>query len=60
MGQKRNVVATRYLIKNSIEETMLKIQERKRELANMSLSQSLSKKELHDRKMDDLREIFKK
>ena len=59
MGQKRNVVATRYLIKDSIEETMLKIQERKRELANMSLSQSLSKKELHDRKMDDLREIFK-
>jgi SWI/SNF-related matrix-associated actin-dependent regulator of chromatin subfamily A3 len=60
MGQKRNVIATRYMIEDSIEESMLKIQERKRELANMSLNQSLSKKELHDRKMDDLREIFKK
>lgn len=59
MGQKRNVVAIRYMIEDSIEETMLKIQDRKRELANMSLNQSLSKKELHDRKMDDLREIFK-
>lgn len=58
MGQTRNVVATRYIVKDSIEETMLKIQERKRELANMSLSQSLSKKELHERKMDDLRQIF--
>ena len=48
------------MIEDSIEETMLKIQDRKRELANMSLNQSLSKKELHDRKMDDLREIFKK
>jgi len=47
------------MIEDSIEETMLKIQDRKRELANMSLNQSLSKKELHDRKMDDLREIFK-
>ena len=60
MGLKRNVIATRYMIEDSIEESMLKIQERKRELANMSLNQSLSKKELHDRKMDDLREIFKK
>jgi SWI/SNF-related matrix-associated actin-dependent regulator of chromatin subfamily A3 len=60
MGQKRNVVATRYMIKDSIEEAMLKIQERKRELANMSLSQTLSKKELHERKINDLREIFKK
>jgi SWI/SNF-related matrix-associated actin-dependent regulator of chromatin subfamily A3 len=60
MGQKRSVVATRYMIKDSIEEAMLKIQERKRELANMSLSQTLSKKELHERKINDLREIFKK
>ena len=37
-----------------MEEKMLAIQRKKEELASMSLSQTMSKKELHEQRMEDL------
>lgn len=34
---------------------MLEIQKKKQDLANMSLSQTMSKKELHEKRMEDLK-----
>jgi len=34
---------------------MLEIQKKKEDLANMSLSQTMTKKELHEKRMEDLK-----
>ena len=47
------------IVKDSIEERMIEVQKRKTDLANLSLDQSQTKKELFDRKMEDLRTLFK-
>lgn len=52
------VQTVRFVIEKSIEMNMLKIQKRKTELANMSLSQTLSKAELSKRRMEDLKTLL--
>ena len=42
IGQTRDVVATRYIVQGSIEETMLALQKQKKELATLSLSGNLT------------------
>lgn len=42
IGQTRDVLATRYVVEGSIEQTMLALQKQKRDLASLSLSGSLS------------------
>lgn len=42
-------------VEGSMEERMLTIQKKKEDLANMSLSQTMSKKELHEKRMEDLK-----
>lgn len=41
-------------VAGSMEEKMLAIQRKKEQLASMSLSQTMSKKELHEQRMEDL------
>ncbi|KAM0756492.1 hypothetical protein T439DRAFT_376672 [Meredithblackwellia eburnea MCA 4105] len=55
LGQTMPVQTIRYIIQNSIEQNMLKIQQRKMELANMSIGQTLSKSELARRRLEDLK-----
>lgn len=50
MGQKRPVYATRLMIKDSIENNMDKIQKKKENLANMTLTK-LSRKQLMEQKV---------
>lgn len=58
LGQTMPVQTVRFVIEKSIEMNMLKIQKRKMELANMSLSQTLSKAELAKRRMDDIKTLL--
>lgn len=46
------------IIEKSIEERLLKVQQRKTELANMTLSQNLSKAELHQMRLQELNTLF--
>ncbi len=58
MGQKRPVTIIKYIVKDSMEERMLEVQKRKQAISEMSLDQKLSKKELHDRRIEDLKIMF--
>jgi SWI/SNF-related matrix-associated actin-dependent regulator of chromatin subfamily A3 len=55
LGQKRPVIAYKFIIQGSMEDRMLEIQDKKKKLASMSLSQTMSKKELHERRMEELK-----
>ncbi|KAJ9115870.1 hypothetical protein QFC22_005012 [Naganishia vaughanmartiniae] len=58
LGQTRSVTSIKYVVKNSIEEKMLQVQQRKSELVKISLNQSVSKKDLHERRLEDLKLLF--
>ncbi|CDZ96852.1 dna repair protein rad5 [Phaffia rhodozyma] len=58
LGQSRPVITVKYIIQDTLEDKMLDIQRRKSELANLSLSQTISKKELHERRMEELKTLF--
>ena len=58
LGQTKPVKITRYIVKDSIEQNMLEIQKRKLDLANMSMSQTLSKGQLAARRVEDLKILF--
>jgi SNF2 family DNA or RNA helicase len=64
LGQKRPVRTVRYIMKNSFEEKMLELQDKKKKLANLSMDDR-DKKDLFDRneaarqRLNDLRTLFK-
>lgn len=58
LGQTRTVTSIKYVVKNSIEEKMLVVQQKKSDLAKLSLNQSISKKDLHERRLEDLKLLF--
>lgn len=55
IGQTREVVVTRLIIRDSVEERILALQEKKRKLANGALS---SQQERSVRSLEDLRFLF--
>ena len=57
LGQTRDVVITRFVIKNSIEERILELQERKKMLAQGALG--MSNKELRQVRFEELRQLFR-
>jgi SNF2 family DNA or RNA helicase len=59
LGQTSPVDTIRFIIKNSVEEGILKLQSRKLKLAELTLSQKLSKKEIAQRRLEDLKVLFK-
>ncbi|PFH59582.1 hypothetical protein XA68_12126 [Ophiocordyceps unilateralis] len=62
LGQKRPVRTVRYIMRNSFEEKMLEIQEKKMKLASLSMdsqSKGLDKAEAARQKLMDLRSLFK-
>ena len=58
LGQTRTVTSIKYVVKHSIEEKMLVVQQKKSDLAKLSLNQSISKKDLHERRLEDLKLLF--
>ena len=61
LGQKRPVRTVRYIMKDSFEEKMLELQEKKMKLASLSMdgSKKLDKAEAARQKLMDLRSLFK-
>jgi len=61
LGQKRPVRTVRYVMRNSIEEKMLDLQEKKKKLASLSMDRNrvMDKAEAAKQKLMDLRELFK-
>lgn len=61
LGQKREVIITKYIMENSFEEKMLKLQEKKKALADMSIERGMKfdKQEKAKEKMEELRTLFK-
>lgn len=64
IGQKREVVVRRYRMKNSMEDQIVKLQDKKKKLAEMSMEkqamqQMLSKKERHEENLKAMLDIFR-
>lgn len=60
LGQKRDVVTMRFIIKDSFEVRMLELQRKKKDLANLSMTRGkLDKEEAAKQRMEDLRSLFK-
>ncbi|CAG8459543.1 16375_t:CDS:10 [Acaulospora morrowiae] len=59
LGQTCAVDTVRFIIRNSVEEFILKKQERKLQLAELTLSEKLSKQEITKMRMMDLISLFK-
>ncbi|KAI1142211.1 SNF2 family N-terminal domain-containing protein [Hypoxylon sp. FL0543] len=61
LGQKRPVRTVRYIMRNSIEEKMLELQEKKKKLASLSMDRNrvMDKAEAAKQKLMDLRSLFK-
>ena len=60
LGQKKQVVSTRYIMQDSVEEKMLELQRKKQDLANLSMNRGkLDKAEAAKRRLEDLKSLFK-
>jgi len=62
LGQKRPVKTVRYIMRNSFEEKMLELQDKKRKLASLSMDnreRALDKAEATRQKLLDLRSLFR-
>jgi SNF2 family DNA or RNA helicase len=59
IGQERKVEVVHYIMTDSVEEKILDLQERKMELAKMTVEKNLSKAEEAKQKIEYLRDLFK-
>lgn len=62
LGQKRAVITVRYIMKDSFEEQMVALQEKKIKLANLSMDRdvtNLDKREAARQRLMDLKDLFK-
>lgn len=61
LGQRREVCITRFIMQNSFEEKMLELQQKKRDLADLSMNRNvkLDKAEAAKRRLEELRSLFK-
>ncbi|KAL8969589.1 MAG: hypothetical protein Q9183_001935 [Haloplaca sp. 2 TL-2023] len=60
LGQTRDVIITRYIMEESFEEKMLKLQKKKQSLADLSMNRgTLDKTEAAKQRMEELRSLFK-
>jgi SNF2 family DNA or RNA helicase len=64
LGQKREVQTVRYIMKDSFEEKMLDIQDKKKKLASLSMDGQaggkLDKKEAARTRLEELKDLFRK
>ncbi|KIM24131.1 hypothetical protein M408DRAFT_331903 [Serendipita vermifera MAFF 305830] len=58
LGQVNQVVATKFIIEDSIEQRLLEVQQKKADLAKMTLGKPLSKQELQQRRMEELQNLL--
>ena len=60
LGQKREVIITRFIMSQSIETTMLKLQGKKKRLAEISLNKNVGRGQVAAENMEEFRELFGK
>lgn len=58
LGQVNPVTTIKFVMEDSIETRLLEVQKRKTQLANMTLGQTLSKAEVHQRRLEELNQLF--
>lgn len=59
LGQNRDVEITHFIMAESVEEALVKLQDKKMKLARLSMEKKRSRPEEAKRKIDELRELFK-
>ncbi|KXL47710.1 hypothetical protein M433DRAFT_3165 [Acidomyces richmondensis BFW] len=62
LGQEREVYVTHYIMKDSVEEGILKLQQRKEDLARLTLERKLSpadRREETRKRIEELKDLFK-
>ena len=60
LGQKREVTTVRFIMEESFEENMLKLQQKKKNLADLSMNRGkLDKAEAAKQRMEELRSLFR-
>lgn len=59
LGQTRDVDITHYIMTGSVEEGLLKLQEKKMKLAQLSMERKRTKEEEAKKRIEELRELFK-
>nr|OQO25209.1 hypothetical protein B0A51_07971 [Rachicladosporium sp. CCFEE 5018] len=59
LGQERNVEITRFIMSKSIEQSIQDLQKKKVKLAQLSMEKKLSKKEESQKKIEELRDLFR-
>ena len=60
LGQKREVTTVRYIMEDSFEENMLKLQRKKQNLADLSMNRGkLDKAEAAKQRLEELRSLFR-
>ena len=59
LGQRRDVEIVHYIMRASVEETILGLQEKKEKLARLSLEGRVSKSEEAKARIEELKELFK-
>ncbi|KAF8913027.1 SNF2 family N-terminal domain-containing protein [Gymnopilus junonius] len=58
LGQTRPVTTIKFIIEDSIEAKLLEVQRKKTELANMTLGQNFSKRDLLQRRLDEITHLL--
>jgi SNF2 family DNA or RNA helicase len=60
LGQDREVMIKRFIMENSFEEKMVELQQKKKKLADLTLTrQRLSKEEATKQRLEELRSLFR-
>jgi SNF2 family DNA or RNA helicase len=59
LGQKREVEIVHFIMKESVEEALLRLQDKKTKLAKLSMDKKKTKSEEAKKRMEELRELFK-
>ena len=59
LGQKRDVDIKHYIMRDSVEEKILKLQEKKEKLAKLSMEKKMSKSDEAKKRIEELRDLFK-
>lgn len=59
LGQERNVEIVHFIMKDSVEEALLKLQVKKTKLATLSMDKKKTKSEEAKKRIEELRELFK-
>lgn len=59
LGQEREVEIVHYIMKESVEEALLRLQDKKTKLASLSMDKKKTKSEEAKKRIEELRELFK-